>query len=168
MCRGRRISPGVSQLWQAITVGSFLIPMNTWVPFSEILICEQDWRSVTAALSSCDLNELLSLSVPQFSYLLNGLANALQLRTIRNTLLENEVDLVDCSNEGNSILQRARRHFGKKVLGGGCCRIRTPIRWFGREFKEVWFSLVAVAQRAGIPGLHPGPRKGWPLLPSTA
>lgn len=83
---------------------------------------------MTAALSSCDLNELLSLSVPQFSYLLNGLANALQLRTIRNTLLENEVDLVDCSNEGNSILQRARRHFGKKVLGGGCCRIRTPIR----------------------------------------
>lgn len=64
------------------------------------------------------LNELLSLSVPQFSYLLNGLANALQLRTIRNTLLENKVDLVDCSNEGTTVPQRARRHFGKKVLGG--------------------------------------------------
>lgn len=40
-------------------------------------------------------------------------AKALQLKAIRNRLLVNTVNLVDCSKERNSTPHRARRHLGK-------------------------------------------------------
>ena len=42
------------------------------------------------------LRELLGLSVPQFSFLLNGLLNTLKPKNIRNTQWLNKVDLVTC------------------------------------------------------------------------
>lgn len=93
--------------------------MNTWVPVSRGC----DIR-VGLKISDCrfviwvTLNELFK---PLCASVVLSVKRACQCRlarTIRNTVLGSKFDLVDCSKEGNSPLQRARRPLRKKVLGG--------------------------------------------------
>lgn len=102
-------------------------------------------------VSCVTLSELLCLSVPQFSYLLSGLLNALLPKTIRNTQCLNRVDLVACSNLGNSTSQGAMRRFRKRVLGRAVAGFELVLGDFRENSKTCGFGLSGNKSKSVIP-----------------
>lgn len=108
---------------------------------SHDLMCGQGWWSLLFPRILCDLNELRSLSVPLFSHLLNGLVNALQPQTIRNTLQLNRADWLAALRRLHSL--RSRGVLQKQGVGAAEFELALVIWdriqvWFGSGLDAVW------------------------------